>query len=114
MHDYREEGVPLIFVRNIRSSNYDLNNKFVSEEKAEELKAHMVGSGDILITKMGDPSGDSDICPESVERAIITADCIKLRVNTKIVSRKYILYAIRSDFVQKQIRKESKEVAQQK
>lgn len=112
--DYREEGVPLIFVRNIRSSNYGLDNKFVSEEKAEELKAHMVESGDILITKMGDPPGDVDICPEIIEKAIITADCIKVRVNTEIVNRKYLLYAIKSDFVQSQIRRESKGVAQQK
>lgn len=112
--DYREEGVPLVFVRNIRSSNYGLDNKFVSEEKAEELKAHMVESGDILITKMGDPPGDVDICPEIIERAIITADCIKVRVNTEIVNRKYLLYAIKSDFVQSQIRRESKGVAQQK
>lgn len=112
--DYREEGVPLIFVRNIRSSNYGLDNKFVSEEKAEELKAHMVESGDILITKMGDPPGDVDICPEIIEKALITADCIKVRVNTEIVNRKYLLYAIKSDFVQSQIRRESKGVAQQK
>lgn len=112
--DYTDKGVPLIFVRNIRSSNYELDNKFVSEKKALELKAHVVESGDILVTKMGDPPGDVDICPDSIKKAIITSDCIKLRVNPEIVNNRYVLYAIKSEFVQKQIRRESKGVAQQK
>lgn len=112
--DYTEQGVPLIFVRNIRSSNYGLEPKFVSEEKANQLHAHIVRAGDVLITKMGDPPGDADICPDSIRKAVITADCIKLRVNSEIINNKFVLYAIRAPFVQEQIRSQSKGVAQQK
>lgn len=112
--DYTTTGIPLIFVRNIRSSNYGLDSKFVSLEKAKELDAHSVKAGDILVTKMGDPPGDADICPEKIEKAIITADCIKLRVNNSIVNDKFVLYAIKSPRIQNAIRNRSKGVAQQK
>ena len=52
--DYRESGVPLIFVRNIRSGMFGGDGtKFVTAAKAMELNAHSTEAGDILITKMG-------------------------------------------------------------
>ncbi|RKD71384.1 type I restriction enzyme S subunit [Sinobaca qinghaiensis] len=112
--DYSTEGVPLIFVKNIRSSNYLLNRKYVSEKKAEKLNKHSVTSGDILVTKMGDPPGDVDLCPSNVTKAIITADCIKLKVNPALADNNFIKYVIESPIVKKQILKMSKGVAQQK
>ena len=78
--DYRESGVPLVFVRNIRAAKFSgLDDHFVSQEKAKELKAHTVTGGDILITKMGEPPGDACMYPlAATHGAIITADCIKL------------------------------------
>ena len=78
--DYRAEGVPLVFVRHIRARSYDdLKPKFVSIEKAHLLRSHIVQSGDILVTKMGDPPGDADIYPSDQSDAVITADCIRWR-----------------------------------
>ncbi|MCQ4085943.1 restriction endonuclease subunit S [Saccharibacillus sp. JS10] len=112
--DYSSSGVPLVFVRNIRSFKYDLDQKFVSIEKAETLLPHIIESNDILITKMGDPPGDADIYPVGLPKAIITSDCIKLKVDEEVIINEFVLYAIRSPFFQKQIREKSKGVAQQK
>lgn len=113
--DYRSEGVPLIFVRNIRSGVFNGQRTcFVSNEKAEELRAHFVESGDILITKMGDPPGDACIYPESMPPAIITADCIKWRLSPLLKERTYFSNAINSILVKKQILRSTKGVAQQK
>jgi type I restriction enzyme S subunit len=58
--DYKAEGVPLVFVRNIRSGNFNGSKSvFVTAAKAEELEAHQIEGGDILITKMGEPPGDA-------------------------------------------------------
>jgi type I restriction enzyme S subunit len=77
--DYTEHGVPLVFVRNIRSQSFAGNGtKYVSLEKAEALRSHRVVGGDVLITKMGDPPGDTAVYPHELPEAIITADCIKL------------------------------------
>ncbi|MEQ8326768.1 MAG: restriction endonuclease subunit S [Parvibaculaceae bacterium] len=113
--DYREEGVPLVFVRHIRAKNFSgLSPKFVSREKAQELRSHKVDPGDILITKMGEPPGDVCIYPFSAEAAVITADCIKMSPPKVGVSVGYLELALSSDVVQSQIRKISKGVAQQK
>ncbi len=80
--DYTESGVPLVFVRNIRAETFDgPGSKFVSHEKAIELRAHWVRAGEILITKMGDPPGDSALYKSSAPYGVITADCIKWRID---------------------------------
>ena len=62
--DYTRSGIPLVFVRNIRSGNYGgENTRFISEEKAFELAAHRVSGGDVVVTKMGEPPGDADVFP---------------------------------------------------
>jgi type I restriction enzyme S subunit len=112
--DYREEGVPLVFVRNIRAERFEGGNaKFVSSEKAAELSAHAVESGDLLMTKMGEPPGDVAIYPAGLPRAIITADCIKFRPAGDL-NAQYLLHALRSHHVQGQIKQLAQGVAQQK
>jgi type I restriction enzyme S subunit len=112
--DYKDSGIPLVFVRNIRTHNYVNDLKYVSPEKAEELRPHWVAGGDILITKMGDPPGDSSIYPKHLPTAIITADCIKFRLTSQIPFAEFFVYAIRSDLVHSQILSITKGVAQLK
>jgi type I restriction enzyme S subunit len=115
VEDYRSEGVPLIFVRNIRSETFNGHNaKYITFDKAEELKAHKVISGDILITKMGDPPGDACLYPENMPPAIITADCIKWTLFPLLSERKFFVKAINSSIVRDQILRITKGVAQQK
>jgi type I restriction enzyme S subunit len=112
--DYCEEGVPLIFVRNIRAENFSIEQAtFVTHVKAAELAAHMARPGDILITKMGDPPGDSAIYPAGFPEAVITADVIKLHV-ASTYSLRFILYALRSPFLRRQILSQTKGVAHKK
>jgi type I restriction enzyme S subunit len=113
--DYTEEGVPLVFVRNIRSGHFGgSNTKFVSSKKAQELHAHSVEAGDILITKMGEPPGDARLYPAEYPMAIITADCIKLRLHPFVTSPSFFVHAINSAVVRRQIATITKGVAQQK
>jgi type I restriction enzyme S subunit len=113
--DYVESGVPLVFVRDIRSGSYGgTNTRFVSLEKAEELSAHIVRPGDLLVTKMGDPPGDTSIYPEGRPPAIITADCIKLTPNLAVTRPEYLRYAIRGHSVIQQFVQITVGVAQQK
>jgi type I restriction enzyme S subunit len=112
--DYRTSGVRLVFVRDIRSEKYEaVGARYVSADKAAELAPHVVTRGDVLITKMGDPPGDSSLYPNN-EDGIITADCIKLRPNTCLAESEYLRFCIRFPFVQSQIGSATKGVAQQK
>jgi type I restriction enzyme S subunit len=113
--DYSDEGVPLVFVRNIRSASFGgPDTIYVSPAKAAELKAHRVAAGDLLITKMGDPPGDVCIYPSNRPSAVITADCIKLRVASAGPSAQFVAYVIESELVHKQILGITKGVAQLK
>ncbi|KUM54136.1 restriction endonuclease subunit S [Rheinheimera sp. EpRS3] len=113
--DYRNEGVPLIFVRNIRSGNYGGEfTKFISEEKAIELAAHKAVGGDVIITKMGEPPGDADIYPLNQPDSIVTADCIKVSCNEKLILPAFLKATINSLIGRQQIRPMTKGVAQKK
>jgi type I restriction enzyme S subunit len=113
--DYTSAGVPLVFVRNIRAAVFDdASSVFVAFEKAAELRSHWVRGGDLLVTKMGDPPGDACLYPTHRPPAVITADCIKLSTANELRDGRYLLYAIRSDLVQRQIAGITKGVAQLK
>jgi len=115
VRDYRSVGVPLVFVRDIRTKKFGSETtKFISEEKAQELWAHRVESGDLLITKMGDPPGDVAIFPSDQIVAIITADCIRIKVNPEIVNIKLLSLFIESSLVGSLIKVITAGVAQQK
>jgi type I restriction enzyme S subunit len=112
--DYTDSGVPLVFVRNIRAAMFGGSDTvYVSGVKAEELRAHRVDAGDLLVTKMGDPPGDVCIYPANRPQAVITADCIKLRLGG-FSSKQFFAHAIESDLVHKQILGITKGVAQLK
>ena len=114
--DYTDEGVPLVFVREIKSGKFGgSKTKYVTPTKAEELRAHQVMSGDILITKMGEPPGDACLYPEGRPDAVITADCIKWTLSSSLMENKeFFVYAINSHLVRVQIAFITQGVAQQK
>ncbi len=113
--DYTKDGIPLVFVRNIRTQTFGGNStSYISKEKAEELRPHWVSSGDILITKMGDPPGDACLYPSGQSTAVITADCIKFRPCNILSFPVYFVFAINSQVVRPQILAITKGVAQLK
>jgi type I restriction enzyme S subunit len=113
--DYTDSGVPLVFVREIRAQRFgDQNTKFVTPEKAAQLASHQVQGGDLLITKMGDPPGDTAIYPEGFPNAVITADCIKLAPKPAITSSLFLKYWLRAAPAKEKILEETKGVAQRK
>lgn len=113
--DYRDFGVPLVFVRNIRSRTYGgLNTRYVSVEKAIELSAHSIQADDVLITKMGEPPGDADVYPSDQPHAVITADCIKVRCWKELMRSEFLAAVINSNIGKRQIGPITQGVAQKK
>jgi type I restriction enzyme S subunit len=93
--DYRRTGVPLVFVRHIRARDFDgLDPKFVDQAKANELESHLVRTGDVLVTKMGEPPGDACVYPDR-PAGVITADCIKVTPHESVDAR-FLAYSIES------------------
>lgn len=111
--DYRDAGVPLVFVRNVRAAYFGNEGaRFVSIEKAAALESHEVRSGDLLITKMGEPPGDAAVYT-ATDPGIITADVIRLRPSPT-VDPDYLSAAVNSSLVRRQIVNITRGVAQKK
>lgn len=110
--DYTSQGVPLIFVRDIRAADFSHPRQFVSPEKASSLAAHVALPGDVLVTKMGDPPGDACVYT-GTHPAIITADCIRLRPSADFDAR-FVARAFASPDVQRQVAAITSGVAQRK
>jgi type I restriction enzyme, S subunit len=114
--DYRASGVPLIFVRNIRTQVFSGEEaRFVTQKKAQELSSHQAKAGDILVTKMGDPPGDACLYPQGAPTAVITADCIRLQPSGILEgTARFFVHSLNSTSGRDQIRRLTKGVAQQK
>ena len=111
--DYTNNGVRLVFVKDIRNSFSSETTKYISEAKATELTPHCVYQGDLLITKMGDPPGDCCIYPYA-DRGVITSDCIRIKVDETKMDKMCLLLYIHSAYGKKQIKGMTQGVAQKK
>ncbi|MBN1424111.1 restriction endonuclease subunit S [Candidatus Fermentibacteria bacterium] len=113
--DYQEAGVPLVFVRDIRAEAFGgPMTRFISREKARELSSHIVRPGDLLLTKMGEPPGDTAVYPAGRPDAVITADCIKLTPRREVATGAYLRFCFRAEPARAQIIEQTMGVAQQK
>lgn len=102
--DYRPEGVPVVFVRDIKQSGFQWNSEtYVSERKALQLNAHSVKAGEVLATKMGLPPCISCVYPSWMPNGVITADMIRLTPDRKKVDPEWLSTAINQDRVVRQV-----------
>lgn len=98
--DYKDVGIPLIQLNNIRDGKHLLQNmKFINETKKQELIRHIAKPGDIVIAKMAEPVARSTLVSSTYDEYVIVADCIKLTPNMKLVNLDYLVWVINSDEV---------------
>ena len=80
--DYAESGVRILQLQNLGDGYFiDDNVKYASERKALSLSRCLVRPGDLLIAKMADPLARACIVPPHLEKGLIVADLIKLRLD---------------------------------
>lgn len=98
--DYKDAGVPLIQLNNIRDNKHIMQNmKFVSDEKKQQLIRHIAFPGDVVIAKMADPVARAAIVCDQYDEYIIVADCVKLTPDLSLVDLDFLVWAINSDVV---------------
>jgi type I restriction enzyme S subunit len=105
--DYRESGIPIIRLQNIDFGSFiEKDIKFISSEKAEELRYHSFKKGDIVLAKLGDPLGMTCIVPNHFEKGIVVADVVRIRNQNPELDEKYLMFALNSYNVFQQLRRE--------
>jgi type I restriction enzyme S subunit len=90
--ELRDEGVPVIYIRDIRDGEYRrVSKSCVSERKAHDLAVCSVRPGDVLIAKVGDPPGIAAVYPDGQPIAVVTQDVIRIRVSPQEAIAEFIV-----------------------
>jgi len=102
--DYRDAGIPIIRLQNIERGRFiNKDMKYISAEKAEELSYHNFVKGDLVLAKLGDPIGKTCIVPDALEKGIVVADVVRIRVPWHLMHKEYLMYVLNSSPVFNQL-----------
>lgn len=102
--DQTSEGIRMIQINNIGVGGWrDKIKRYTTENKYLKLIRHSARNGDIVIAKMGEPLGRACFVPERIKRALVVADCMRLRVTNKDFDGKYLLFFLNTPYSKKQI-----------
>jgi len=95
---YTADGVRVIRLQNIGWTNFiDEDRAYIDEGYALELGDHSVVTGDLLIAGLGDehhPVGRACVTPDSVEPAMVKADCFRFRLDRKRAEPLFVAYQL--------------------
>lgn len=88
---YRDSGVRVVRLGNIGIARFKASDAaYISNEHAEQLAAHTVRRGDILMAGLGDdrwPLGRCAVAPDDLGPAIVKADCYRIRLTDRVATR---------------------------
>ena len=87
--------------------------RFLTSEKARQLKCTFLQPGDILVARMPDPLGRACIFPGDVRRSVTVVDVCIVRTGPSTDSR-WLLYAINSPEFRRQIERHIKGTTRQR
>jgi len=94
--DYVDGGVRVIRLGNIGVGEFvDKDKAFISEAKFETLRKHEVFPGDLVVAALAEPVGRCTRVPDTLGRAVVKADCIRLKVRPETDSS-YVMFALNS------------------
>tara|TARA_R110002126_G_scaffold88837_1_gene212672 strand:- start:16389 stop:17609 length:1221 start_codon:yes stop_codon:yes gene_type:complete len=79
------------------------SSRFMTEERAIELKCTFLEEGDILIARMPDPIGRACIFPGYEKKCVTVVDVCVLRVDPKEFDNRWLMYMINSSEFNHQI-----------
>ena len=74
----------------------DKSNRFLTSEKAKQLKCTYLKEGDVLVARMPDPLGRACIFPKLDKPCVTVVDVCIIRPDSKIANNTYIKFLINS------------------
>ena len=88
--EYTETGIAVWEIPQINSSFATKPTHYLTEEKAEQLKAYSIISGDIAMSRKGNV-GKCALFPDGYQDGIIHSDVLRIRVNYKLVNPVFMM-----------------------
>jgi restriction endonuclease S subunit len=110
--DWAEQGIPFVFVSNVRNQSISLNTtKFLSEKTYEELtKNTPVEVGDVLYTAVGSYGNAAVVDFE--EKFLFQRHIAHLKPDKALIDSTYLSYALESPLIKRQADSAAKGIAQ--
>ncbi|WP_133407293.1 restriction endonuclease subunit S [Parashewanella tropica] len=103
---YVEDGVLVLRGMNVTKGSVNLDKvKYISQEKADEIKRSKLVENDVVVVAVG-ASGYAISIPKGFPQAVMSQNFNKITPNLELVEPIYLANALNSDFVQRQINKE--------
>ncbi|WP_168221045.1 restriction endonuclease subunit S [Actinomadura sp. WMMA1423] len=97
---YTDEGARVIRLGNIGVGRFkDDDRAYISLERYTVLKRHAVEAGDVIVAGLGDsnnPLGRACRVPAGLGRAIVKADCFRLRMDETRLDSRFLVYFLTS------------------
>ena len=88
---YVDEGTRVVRLGNIGIDCFKGQDEaYIDNKYAEQLSNHQVDPGDLLMAGLGDetwPLGRCALAPEDLGRAIVKADCYRIRLDERVLHR---------------------------
>jgi type I restriction enzyme S subunit len=95
---YSGSGIRVIRLQNIGWTNFlDSDEVYLAEAYARQLGDHSVVAGDLLVAGLGDeghPVGRACVAPDSIEPAMVKADCFRFRLDRRQVHPRFAAYQL--------------------
>jgi type I restriction enzyme S subunit len=92
---YTESGPRVVRLQNIGDGEFIDAEAHISLEHFDNLRAHEVLAGDLLIASLGDSPPRACLAPAWLGPAIVKADCIRVRLSPTAETR-WVLYALQA------------------
>ena len=103
---YKEGGIPVLKIQNIKAFKITLKKMdYVNSDKFHELRRHNYTDGDIIMTKLGNPLGESAIV-QGLDEGLVVADLVRIRAQK--VDTKYLCYHLNSPITSAYINSQQK------
>ena len=81
----------------------DRSHRFLTKEKASELKCTYIEHGDILVARMPDPIGRACIFPGIEQRCVTVVDVCIIRPNNSNICNRWLMWTINSPRFKQQL-----------
>lgn len=90
--EHQDAGVPVLGIENIGQGRFIRGNKiFVTEDKAEELRAFEVDAADLIVSRSGTVG---EICevPSSLGRTLISTNLLRISLNQSVIRSPFFVF----------------------
>lgn len=113
--EYVKDGVPVARIQNVRPLRFNPSNlSYITPQKAKELQRHDFRSGDVLITKLGEPCGVACEVPSGFKAGRIVADVTRFRGRNDKIDKRFLVHYLNAPAGAREVQKRARGTTRQR